>query len=234
MAFCRGKDEGTVMSCENEEEGEHDHKLLKCKQLSEINFEWGSTSAKDAVYQEALETGNLRAAMNWIRQCEPRRYVLRREQVESSLRRDFQLMSQMNPRAKRKFVIDFKNLDKPMLFKGWTGTGKTQCALDHFNYPLLVSMRESLQELAPLTDGIVFDSMPFHDWPAESFLQLLDITNEAVVQVEYGRVIIPAKMPRIFTAIGGPEKWWPSKANDEQVKEIRRRLEIFNFDENVY
>ena len=50
---------------------------------------------------------------------------------------------------------------KSIVIQGASHVGKTQWALAHFKYPLLVSEMDDLKYISLRTDGLVFDQMRF-------------------------------------------------------------------------
>lgn len=122
------------------------------------------------------------------------------------------------------------NLDKAVVLLGPTKLGKTEFALAHFNFPLLVRHIDSLRNLQPGEhDGIVFDDMKFGHFPTGARIALLDINHTSEIHCRYSNGIIPAKFRRIFTTNNPDIFFNPNDTSDERDA-ISRRVQFINVD----
>lgn len=89
---------------------------------------------------------------------------------------------------------------KCMVLRGPSNVGKTQYAKTFFKKPLLVRHMDKLKQFdETVHDGIIFDDLSFGHWPRSSMIGLLDVEEEADINVKNSMVVIPAGTPRIFT-----------------------------------
>lgn len=137
-------------------------------------------------------------ALAIIQKKRPRDWCLYGETIERNLKR------KMMPKFTHNYVMsDFDcpplDLSKAVLLHGPTNMGKTEYALAHFKHPLLVSHMDTLRNISPEVDGIVFDDMSFKHMPVESVIHLLDLAQDRSIHCRYGTGVIPKGMPRIFT-----------------------------------
>lgn len=108
-----------------------------------------------------------------------------------------------------------------LVFVGPTGVGKTQYAKSHFLTPLLVRHIDDLKCFdVDVHDGIIFDDMDFHHWPATSVIHLLDMEEDSSINVKHGTAIIPSGTLRIFTCNAFP---FPIH------EAIQRRIKVVTF-----
>ena len=104
-----------------------------------------------------------------------------------------------------------------LILKGKSNTGKTKIAKARFTKPLVVRHRDKLKAFDPCVhDGIVFDDMSFAHYPRESVLALLDMDDDADIDVKNSMVTIPAGFPRIFTT---NRELYATNANGEYDKD---------------
>lgn len=93
------------------------------------------------------------------------------------------------------------------VLRGKSHIGKTEFALAHFRYPVLVRRIEDLKNISLRTDGVVFDDIRFThpdntkklNLTSEETVHLLDMNHASSTEARYKDAEIPAKMPRIFT-----------------------------------
>jgi hypothetical protein len=83
---------------------------------------------------------------------------------------------------------------------GPSNTGKTQWALGQFTNPLLVRHMDSLKDLTPENDGIVFDDMSFKHLPRSTIIFLLDWDEESHIHIRHTTARIPKHTRKVFTS----------------------------------
>lgn len=89
---------------------------------------------------------------------------------------------------------------KCLVLTGESNTGKTKLAKAVFKNPLIVRHKDKLKQFDPVRhDGIVFDDMSFANYSRETVLALMDMDDDADINVKNSMVTIPAGTPRIFT-----------------------------------
>lgn len=89
---------------------------------------------------------------------------------------------------------------KALVLRGPPNGGKTQYAKTFFKKPLLVRHPDKLKSFDEnVHDGIIFDDQSYGHWPRESVIHLMDVEEEADINVKNSMVTIPAGTPRIFT-----------------------------------
>ena len=120
------------------------------------------------------------------------------------------------------------NLTLAVVLCGDSGLGKTQLALAHFTYPVLIRRIEDLHGIGLRTDGLVFDDLSFRDWEPEPVIALLDTEQDSSIHCRYTDARIPANMPRIFTTNLTCENRYttifPDGKNEAQQYAIDRRF----------
>jgi len=113
------------------------------------------------------------------------------------------------------------NWTKAVVLVGPTNIGKTQFSKVLIPNCHMIRHIDKLKKFNSLYHGgIVFDDMEFTHWPVSAQIHLLDITDDADINVKHGFVTIPAGTKRIFTC--NPERF--PFCNDPAVK---RRLEVW-------
>lgn len=175
---------------------------------------------KDDTYSEALAAPTVAEGMDVIKKKQPRDYCLHGEAIERNLKR-----AKLEPftHLYTEFTREVVPLNKSLLIYGSSNTGKTHFACHHFKNPLVVSHIDKLKHLSPDNDGIVFDDMSFKHWPVESVIHLLDAELSRDINVRYGTVTIPARVPKIFTH-NHENPFYNEDISDDQRAAIERRL----------
>lgn len=115
-------------------------------------------------------------------------------------------MSSFIPSPAKKALVDHDfghrepgKKKQAIVLKGESNLGKTKLAKARFNKPLVIRHMDKLKQFDPLRhDGLVFDDMSFAHYPRESVLSLMDMDDDADVNVKNSMVTIPAGFPRIF------------------------------------
>lgn len=109
-----------------------------------------------------------------------------------------------------------------LILLGPSGIGKTQWALAQFVSPLLISHSDGLKALRPEHDAVIFDDMSFNHWPRTSAIHLVDLECDRQINVKFGCVTLPARLPRILTSNSEWEALMPS----DEAGAIKRRCKI--------
>lgn len=117
------------------------------------------------------------------------------------------------------------SLEKSVYLIGPTGIGKTNFALAHFTNPLKVDTLDSLRNLTPKHDGIVFDDIDLSSIPASTVIHLTDTSMNQKIHCRYDNVTIPRNLPRIFTS-NHVSSLFPRNCSQEHHKAITRRVTL--------
>ena len=94
-------------------------------------------------------------------------------------------------------------LEKPTVLYGATEAGKTEFAIAHFDYPLVVRRRDDLKRIAGATDGLIFDDVDFSDWTPEMSIKIgaalccLTAGSAAKIAVGMARSVVGAPWGRV-------------------------------------
>jgi len=191
----------------------------------------------DSPYKKAMEAPDYDAALGIIREAAPRDFVIYNSAISNTMKKLFQ--EELIPNVN--FIFNIEKLDQELLttkaivITGVSGAGKTQFALSHFQKPLLCSHSEDLKKLRPkYHDGIVFDDMTFSHWPPQSCIHLLDMELPRSINVKYGSVNIPAKLPRFFTSNRDFRQIFSAEANEAEWLAIERRSYVLDFQEPLF
>ena len=161
-----------------------------------------SDQASWAVDMNKAET--VQAGMGALMQRHPETFYLHASTIEHALTMRIG-MSERALYSLAEFNTPRLDLSLAVVLQGASHIGKTQYALAHFEYPLLVSEIDDLKSIGLRTDGIVFDQMVFNDkqggvnLSADSVIKLLDMECSRSIAARYRCARIPARMPRIFT-----------------------------------
>lgn len=181
-------------------------------------------------YAIALQLGSYQEAIEYLTLTRARDMCLHGPSIKSNVRIYFEERD-IQERIPKSYRRDFfhSRLDrKCVLLSGKPGTGKTEFALDHFKFPLLVRHTEDLKRLHSKHDGLVFDDISFHNWSPQNVIHLMDLAHGSTINVKHSSVHIPAGLPRIFTCNRSFDEWCPSECNDNEKGAIRRRVDVLN------
>lgn len=86
-----------------------------------------------------------------------------------------------------------------LVLQGASNLGKTKLAKARFKKPLVVRHMDKLKQFDPLRhDGIIFDDMSFAHYPRECVLALMDMDDDADINVKNSMITIPAGHARVF------------------------------------
>lgn len=129
---------------------------------------------------------------------------------------------------------------KAIVIAGESHIGKTQYALAHFRYPLLVSELDDLKSISMRTDGIVFDQMRFThpedrskiNLTLDEAVRLVDVELSRSIATRYRNARVPRGMPRIFTTnrrISDGEDIFPSSRNAAEQEGLDSRLHVLEW-----
>lgn len=171
--------------------------------------------------------------MRLLQQRHPEQYYLHHERIEAGLMRrigrterpEFQLSD---------FNVPPLDLTKAVVLQGAAHMGKTQFALAHGRYPMLVSEIDDLKEIGLRTDLLVFDQMRFNErgginMSADAIIKLLDIETSRSIGARYRNARIPKHMPRIFVTnrrVSDGEDIFPWATNRAEQEGIDSRLNV--------
>ncbi len=180
-----------------------------------------------AKYLELASAGEYDAACEAFAAKHPKEYVMHLQAIQKNLR------SLATPTVRTPYygpwsqslteaTTGWDSARTSLIVSGPSGTGKTQYALTLGKKPLLVRHADMLRRLTPEHDLIVFDDMSFRHWPRESCIHLVDLDEEAQINIRYGVAVIPARTRRVFTT---NEKMGNIFADDEYGA-IKRRVKI--------
>ena len=196
-----------------------------------INFDSEANDKGWAV--EMNNAPSVRAGMLTLQEKYPQTYYMYGERVEQGLKRRLGKSAIV-----RYSLSDFScpplDLTKAVVLFGNANIGKTQFALAHFKYSLLVTRMDDLKKISLRTDGIVFDQMCFThsdtkklNLTADETINLLDMELERSSPARYGDASIPAGMPRVFTTnrkANSGEPIFPKGCNAAEQDGIDRRV----------
>lgn len=190
----------------------------------------------DDFFREAIEMGTLESAWQHLLQHVPRDCMLYGPRIRESLRSVFeeQNLKCREPKTYSRPFYSGQLGTKSLLLSGRPNAGKTNFALDHFKYPLLVRHTEDLKRFNPRIDGLVFDDLSFAKWSPQNVIHLVDCAEDSTINVKYGSVTLPAGMPRIFTCNRSFDEWVPSECSADEKEAIRRRVIVLNVQANLY
>lgn len=114
---------------------------------------------------------------------------------------------------------------KALVLWGPSCLGKTQYAKQLFKNPLFVRHTDKLKQFCSYKhDGIIFDDMNFSHWPRESCIHLLDLDEDADINVKCSMVTIPAGTPRVITTNNQPSDIF--SAFDKAIRRRHVSIEI--------
>lgn len=198
----------------------------------------GTKRARDehqnAVATKALNADTVAQGMQIIREELPFDFLRFGETMERNLKRS-KIEATVPPFKPEAFNHAPLTLTgKSTLIWGPSNTGKTSFALSHFERPLLVSHIDTLKQLNPDHDGVVFDDMSFRHWPVESVIHLLDYEFTRDINVRYGTVNIPAKLIKVFTHNTENPFYKEEDIQQAQQEAIARRLTRVHVVGNLY
>ena len=198
------------------------------------NFDAEATDAGWAVEMNQVET--VRDGMLALQQRHPQMFYMHGARVQHGLEMRIG-HSEPSQFALADFTCAPLDLSVAHVLQGASHIGKTQFALAHFKYPLLVSELDDLKCISLRTDGLVFDQMRFvhpedHsklNMNGDQIIKLLDMEVERSVGARYQNARIPRSMPRIFTTnrrVTHGEPIFPRGVNPAEQEGIDSRVRV--------
>jgi len=203
-----------------------------------MNYNQEATSAGWAIEMNSVET--VREGMLMLQQRHPQVFYMHSARIQHGLemrigyseRSAFKLEDFTRPPIPANLLAR-----KAVVLQGESHIGKTQFALAHFEFPLLVSEIDDLKYISLRTDGIVFDQMRFvHpedrsklNLNADQTIRLLDVELSRSIGARYHNARVPRGMPRIFITnrrVDGGEPIFPRGGNAAEQEGIDSRVEV--------
>lgn len=164
--------------------------------------------------------------LKMVREKRPRDYALYHNQIEGSLKRSKSLPFVAKFKSED-FKVPPQDFNGSLLIWGPSGYGKSRYAESHFKNPLVVNHPDKLKKFdSTKHDGIIFDDMRFHHWPAEAVIHLLDTESESDINVKHGYVTLPKDRKQIFTH-NDENPFYSQEILDSQRDAIERRVKKF-------
>nr|WAE42441.1 MAG: replication associated protein [Cressdnaviricota sp.] len=204
------------------------------QEIGEWREQYDKKAAKNDVANLALSSTTVEEGMSIIKAARPWDFILYGETIERNLRRNKPFIT-VPKYALDTFIrepIAFE--EKSVLLWGATNTGKTAYALAHFKNPLFLSGSiDRLRQFNTTYDGIVFDELSVHHWPAESVIHLLDYEYPRDIRTRYSDAHIPAGTRKIFTH-NTRNPFYKEDIPEEQKLAIERRLLRIEIEGKLY
>lgn len=179
-------------------------------------------------YIGKARAGDYDGALKDFTDAHAMQYVLNKSKVESNLRAlgapSRKTLPLYGPwsEALSRGTADWDRTSKALVLLGPSGLGKTQWALAQFESPLLISHSDGLKALRPDHDAIIFDDMSFSHWPRTSAIHLTDLECDRQLNVKFGCVTVPARLPRIITSNSSWDELFPV----DEPGAIKRRCKV--------
>lgn len=106
--------------------------------------------------------------------------------------------------CKGELIDEFNWMDyttKTTILWGKSGVGKTTWAINNMPKPILfVTHIDTLKKFNPeFHKSILFDDMDFKHYPLTAQIHIVDQDQPRQINIRYGRAIIPANTPKVFT-----------------------------------
>lgn len=206
-----------------------------CRKEDPEPLVFGDLPGDEASFLELARGGHTESAILQFATKHPKTYVVSKPQIESNLRA-------LAPRVLgRSYPLEsFIYAPKPfcwsreqcLFIRGDSGTGKTEWAkalasINGGTY-CFVRDKEALKEFKP-GQTVIFDDFDFTDWPRERVIHLLDVENEAQINVKYSMVRLPAGTPRILTTNRTLAELFPF----DNIAPIERRVFVVDVGDGV-
>ena len=205
------------------------------------NFDAEATSARWALeMNQATDVGE---GMLHLQEHHPEVFYLNHSRIRSGLEMrigtgepsPFSLDDFIQPRIPTDLLAR-----KAIIIQGGSHLGKTQFALAHFRFALLVSEFDDLKLLTSRNDGIVFDQMRFAhpenpkklNLTADEIIKLTDLEVTRSMGNRYHNPRIPRGLPRMFVTnrrVTAGEPIFPSGINAEEQEGIDSRCAVTQY-----
>lgn len=188
-------------------------------------------------YIRLAEGGDIAAAISEFRKEHPKEYVSGLPRIEANLRILGKRATRSNEPPRPKFSIqDFipearefpYDWSRCIVFCGPPGIGKTQLAKALQPNHIIIKHRDKLKEYFN-EECIIFDDFTWQGLYREQCLNLIDVEEEAQVDVKHGMATIPAGVKRIITTNRDFNNLFPF----EQPAAFERRLQWIQWQEDL-
>jgi len=186
---------------------------------------------------------SVRGAMLHLQERHPEQFYLHADRVQHALEMRIGY-SEPSPYALTDFIPDPLSAallkSKAIVIQGASHIGKTQFALAHFRFPLLISEMDDLKSISLRTDGLVFDQMRFThaddraklNMTPDEIIRVLDIECQRSIAARYRNARIPRGMPRIFTTnrrVLEGQPIFPRGDNAQEQEGIDSRIQVTRY-----
>lgn len=190
--------------------------------------------AKRAI--ELAEEGKIDAAIKHVRENDSGRWLVHALQMEQNLRRvtpsinypDFDYPADfvnVPDEIRQWHEADYSFIS--LVLWGDSGYGKTALAKSLLGAGyVFVRHMDALKRYdlsSPFISGLIFDDMSFRHWPCDQVKHLVDLSDESHINVKHGMVVLPKRLPRIFTT-NRADLFAAADAGEADAAAIARRV----------
>lgn len=199
----------------------------------------GGGGGNQGAWSDALAATSYDAAMEILREKEPKDYVTRHRDISSFFKTYFA------PKFKPTYglddfllaPIDWDSVPKrnSVVIVGPPNLGKTQYALAQLGEcPLFVTHIDHVARFDPTVHtGILFDEVSFKKFPPSSFVSVLDRELPRQIHCRYKVAEIPADVKKIICT-NDLENVIPEAATDDTLAAIEDRMTIYRITQKTY